>query len=156
MRGNFPLYFLFFSFLVFCVIFAGCSDESPPVETATPTPTPPAAKYSEGDIIATPASSRASALYLIMNYDAATDQYTRAVIEKNTDGSWGHRSSDWTEKSPRAALEKIYTVKVGHVAVSIVPVITPTILAECSRKSFRKSPRPSRKFPPCLRSGIRW
>ena len=130
MRGN-PPFSLFFSiFLVFCVLFSGCSDESPSDEPATPSPAHPDAKYTEGDIIATPGSSTASALYIILKYDDATDQYTRAVIEKNEDGSWGHRSSEWTEKSPRAALEKTYTVKAGHVAVSIVPVITPTLLSE--------------------------
>ena len=140
MRGNSPLYVLFFSFLVFCVIFAGCSDESPSAEPSTPTPAHPDAKYSEGDIIATPASTTASALYLIMKYDAGTDQYTRAVIEKNADGSWGHRSSERTEKSPRAALEKTYSVKVGHVAVSIVPVITPAILGDAPESSSGKAP----------------
>lgn len=69
-------------------------------------------------------------LYVILKYDAATDQYTRAVIEKNADGSWGHRSSDWTEKSPRAAVEKTYTVKVGHILVSILPIITPPPVSE--------------------------
>jgi hypothetical protein len=96
--------------------------------------------YEAGDIIATSSSSAASTLYLILKYDAATDQYTRAVIEKNADGSWGHRSSDWTERSPRTALEKIYTVRVGHVAVSIVPVITPTILSESTQSLAGNAP----------------
>ena len=75
-----------------------------------------------------------------MKYDTVTDQYTRAVIEKNADGSWGHRSSDWTERSPRTAVEKIYTVKAGHVAVAIVPVITPTILSEITQKPSGNAP----------------
>jgi hypothetical protein len=126
-----PLYRLLFSFfLVLCVIIAGCSDESAPADATTPTPAHPDAKYGEGDIIATASSSGESSLYLILRYDPVTDQYTKAVIEKNADGSWGHRSSDRTEKSPRATLEKIYTVKAGHVAVSIVPVITPAPLSE--------------------------
>lgn len=130
MREN-PWFSLIFSvFLVFCVLTSGCSDETPSGETATPAPVLPDAKYSEGDIIATPGSSAASALYLILKYDPGTDQYTRAVIEKNADGSWGYRSSSWTEKSPRAVLEKTYTVKAGHVAVSIVPIITPATLSE--------------------------
>jgi hypothetical protein len=140
MTGN-PLYSLLFSFfLVLCVISAGCSDESPPAEGATPTPAHPDAKYSEGDIIATASSSASSSLYLILKYDAATDQYTRAVIEKNADGSWGHRSSDWTEKIPRATLEKTYTVKAGHVAVSIVPVITPAVLSETPQSNSGNAP----------------
>ena len=140
MTGNSLFGLVFSLLLVFSVIFAGCSDESPSAETTTPTPVHPDAKYSEGDIIATASSSSSSSLYLILKYDAATDQYTRAVIEKNADGSWGHRSSDRTERSPRTTVEKIYTVRVAHVAVSIVPVITPAILSEATRKSFRKSP----------------
>jgi hypothetical protein len=140
MRGNSPIFFILLSILVFFLMSAGCSDESPSDETATPAATPPNPRYSEGDIVATPASSAASALYLIMKYDAGTDQYTRAVIEKNADGSWGHRSSDWTEKSPRAALEKTYSVKVGHVAVSIVPVITPAILSDAPENPSGKAP----------------
>lgn len=133
MRGHSLFYLLFSLLLVFGVFFAGCSDESPPAGTTTSTPAHPDAKYGPGDIIATSSSSASSSLYLILTYDADTDQYTRAVIEKNADGSWGHRSSDWTEKSPRAAVEKIYTVRVAHVAVSIVPLITPTTIAESTR-----------------------
>jgi hypothetical protein len=147
MTGN-PLFCLLFSLLlVFSVIFAGCSNESPSAETITPTPAHPEAKYGDGDIIATASSSASSSLYLILKYDAATDQYTRAVIEKNADGSWGHRSSDWTEKSPRTAVEKIYTVKVGHVAVSIVPVITPTSLSEITRNPSGNAPSISKISP---------
>lgn len=130
MTGN-PLFGLLFSLLlIFSVISAGCSDESSSYDRGTPTPGHPDPKYSEGDIIATASSSSSSSLYLILEYDAATDQYRRGIIEKNADGSWGHRSSDWTEKSPRAAVEKIYTVRVGHVVVSILPIITPTPVSE--------------------------
>ncbi len=130
MKGNSPFGLFISLLLVFCVFFAGCSDESPPVTTATPLPTHPAAKYGAGDIIATASSSTSSSLYFILKYDASTDEYTRAIIEKNTDGTWGHRTSDRTDKSQRAVLEKLYTVRVGHVAVSSVPVDTPTILSE--------------------------
>jgi hypothetical protein len=147
MPGN-PLYCLFLScFLVLCVISAGCSDESSPAEVATPTPAHPDAKYSEGDIIATASSSSSSSLYLILKYDAATDQYTRAVIEKNRDGSWGHRSSERTERSPRTAVEKIYTVKAGHVAVAIVPVITSGTLAETALNPSGNAPAISKMSP---------
>jgi hypothetical protein len=140
MRGNSPFCLLFSFLLVFGVFFAGCSDESPSVETTTLTPAHADAKYGAGDIIATSSSSASSSLYLILNYNAATDLYTRAIIEKNTDGSWGHRSSDWTEKSLRTDVEKIYTVKVGHVAVAIVPVLTPTILSEPPQISSGNAP----------------
>jgi hypothetical protein len=127
MTGN-SLFGLFISLLlVFCVFFAGCSDESAPGNTGTPPPTIPAAKFREGDIIATASTSTSSSLFIILKYDAATDQYTRAIIEKNIDGSWGHRTSDRTEKSPRSVVEKVYTVRVGHVEVSSVPFDTSTI-----------------------------
>jgi hypothetical protein len=147
MTGNALFGFLFSLFLVFCVIFAGCSDESAPVDVTTPTPVHPEAKYSDGDIIATASSASSSSLYLILKYDTTTDQYTRAVIEKNADGSWGHRSSDRTEKSSRTALEKIYTIKVAHVAVSIVPVITPAILSENTQNPSGKAPSISKISP---------
>lgn len=140
MTGNSLFYLIFSLLLVFGVLFTGCSDESLSAETTSPPPAPPAPLYEAGDIIATPSSSTASTLYLILNYDAGTDQYTKAVIAKNADGSWGHRSSDWTERSPRAALEKIYTVRAGHVAVSIVPVITPTLVAESTQSPSGKAP----------------
>jgi IPT/TIG domain len=129
MTGN-PLFCLIFSLLlVFSVIFAGCSDESPSGITTTPTSVHPDAKYRQGDIIATASSSSGSSLYLVLKYDAAADEYTRALIEKNEDGTWGHRTSTRTEKSPREVLEKVYTVRVGHVEVSAVPVVTPTVLS---------------------------
>lgn len=134
-----------FLLLVFCVLLSGCSGESPE-GTGTPATTS-AARFGEGDIIATASSSASSSLYLILKYDAVTDQYTRAVIEKNADGSWGHRSSDRTEKISRAALEKVYTVKAGHVAVSIVPVITPTMLAEITGEPSGKAPSITKVSP---------
>jgi IPT/TIG domain len=143
-----PLFCLLFSLLlVFSVVFAGCSEESPPVDAVTSPPAHPDAKYGEGDIIATASSSASSSLYLILKYDAATDMYTRAVIEKNADGTWGHRSSDWTERSPRTAVEKIYTVKVGHVAVSIVPVITQAFLSETTQNISGNAPSIAKVSP---------
>jgi len=147
MTGN-SLFGLYFSlFLVFGVMVAGCSGETPSGNPESPAPAHPDARYSEGDIIATASSSASSSLFLILKYDAATDQYTRAVIEKNADGSWGHRSSDWTEKISRTSVEKIYTVRVGHVAVSIVPVITPAILSETTRKPSGNAPSISKISP---------
>jgi len=144
MRGKSFFFLIFSLLLVFSVVFAGCSDESPAAETTTPLPAHPEAKYGEGDIIATASSSASPSLFLILKYDAATDQYTRAVIERNADGSWGHRSSDWTERILRTDLERIYTVRAGHVAVAIVPVITSTIPPEIT-------PNPSGSAPSILK-----
>jgi hypothetical protein len=127
MKGNFLFGLSFSLLLVFCIIIAGCSSESPPEVMSTPLPTQVAAKYGEGDIIATPSTSTASSLFVILKYDPVADEYTRALIEKNADGSWGYRTSDMTDKSSRAVLEKVYTVRVGHVKVSAIPILTPTI-----------------------------
>lgn len=140
MTGNSPFCLLFFLLLVFSVFFTGCSDESPSAETTTPLPAHPDAKYGEGDIIATSSTSTSSSLYFILRYDTATDQYTRAIIEKNADGTWGHRSSDRTDKSPRSVVEKLYTVRVGHVTVSSVPIVTPAIASVTTQIPSGKAP----------------
>jgi hypothetical protein len=147
MRGESLFSVVFFLLIVTSATLAGCSDDSSSAEKTTPTPAHPVAKYQEGDIIATPSSAGASSLYVILKYDAAADQYTRAVIEKNADGSWGYRSSDRTEKISRAALEKIYTVRAGHVVISILPVITPTILMDSVQNPSGKPPSISKITP---------
>jgi hypothetical protein len=124
MRGE-SLSGLIIFFLLLGVFFAGCSDDSPSADSATPTPAPPVAKFREGDIIATPATAASSTLYLILRYDATTDEYLRALIEKNPDGSWGYRPTDRTDKIRREVVERTYTVRVDHRAVSSVPVGLP-------------------------------
>lgn len=127
MEGNFLFSLSVSLFLVFCVITAACSSEAPPEVTTTTTQQIHAvAKYMAGDIVATPSTSAASSLFIILKFDPVTDEYTRALIEKNDDGSWGYRTSDRTDKSPRAVLEKVYTVRVSHVTASSVPILTPT------------------------------
>jgi hypothetical protein len=130
MAGNSLFGLIIFLLLLFGVFFAGCSDESPSADTAIPTPASPVAKYREGDIIGTASTSTSSTLYFILRYDAAADQYTRALIEKNSDGSWGYRPSDRTDRIRREVVERMYPVKVGHVPVSAVPVGIPTSLSE--------------------------
>jgi hypothetical protein len=140
MKGNFPFGLSISLLLVFCVVITGCSSESPPDVTATPPPTHTAVKYGVGDIIATPSTSTASSLYFILKYDPVADEYTRALIEKNADGSWGYRTSNMTDKSSRAVLEKVYTVRVGHVTVSSVPILTPTIASATLQMSSGGAP----------------
>jgi len=113
--------------LVIGVISAGCSSDTQTGSTPVPTPTMPEAKYNAGDIIATPSNSGASSLYLILSYDKSSDVYTRAFIDKNTDGSWGYRTNNHTETSPRTVVEKVYSVKVAHVALTSVPIVTMTV-----------------------------
>ena len=113
--------------LIIGVLCAGCSSDTQSDTNPVPTTASPEAKYVAGDIIATASTSTASSLYLILQYDKGTDLYTRAFIEKNADGSWGYRSSNRTETSPRTLVEKVYSIKVAHVTVSSVPIVTLTI-----------------------------
>ena len=53
--------------------------------------------------------------------------YTRAWIYKNTDGSWGHFIDNKTEKVERTLVGKVYPVKLSHVTVSAIPIVTTTI-----------------------------
>ncbi|MDP3564854.1 MAG: IPT/TIG domain-containing protein [Methanoregula sp.] len=114
--------------LVFAVLIAGCSDQSS-AGTTTPVPTTviPAAKFAAGDIIAKSASSTDRMLYVITQYDTKNDMYTRAWIHKNTDGSWGYFRDNKTEKVERVLVEKVYPVKISHVTVSSIAIVTPTL-----------------------------
>jgi hypothetical protein len=118
---------LFLCLLLFAgVLMAGCSGQSDTSATDTVATTAvPVAKYTAGDIIAK-TSEGGDYLYVIKQYDSSTDQYERAWIYKNADGSWGHFIDSKTDKSDRALIEKVYPVKIGHVTVTSVPVITPT------------------------------
>jgi len=113
--------------LVAGVIIAGCSSDSGESSTTTVTTTAPVAKYAAGDIIAKTDSGNEQQLYVITSYDSAADEYTRAWIYKNPDGSWGHFIDSKTEKSPRTLVEKVYPVRISHVSISSVPVVTPTV-----------------------------
>jgi len=120
-------YGLFFTLLLVAgVFFAGCSDQASDAVPPVPT-TVIAAKYSAGDIIAKSSSATDSMLYVILGYDSSTDQYERAWIYKNSDGSWGHRIDTRTEKSARTLVEKVYPVKVSKVTVASVPVVTTAV-----------------------------
>jgi hypothetical protein len=129
MAGTFWCGVVLVSLLIAGVFLAGCSgEESPSVTTPVPTAVSavPAAKYTSGDIIARSALATDTTFYLILGYNRTTDQYERAWINKNPDGTFGYRTDGRTDKSPRATVEKVYPVKVSHVAISSVPVATPT------------------------------
>jgi hypothetical protein len=129
MAGTFWCGVVLVSLLVAGVFLAGCSGEEPSSVT-TPVPTTisavPAAKYTSGDIIARSALATDTTFYLILGYNRTTDQYERAWINKNPDGTFGYRTDSRTDKSPRATVEKVYPVKVSHVVISSIPVATPT------------------------------
>jgi hypothetical protein len=107
------------------VLIAGCSDQSTDGTTTTVT-TAPDVKYTAGDIIAPTSASTAQWLYVIINYDRSTDQYTRQLIYKNADGSWGHFVSNKTEKVARTLVEKAYPVKISQVKITSIAIVTPT------------------------------
>jgi hypothetical protein len=112
--------------LIACILIAGCSSTDTTNQTAQPdTTTKAGALYSAGDIVKNPAST-ASSRYLILGYDAASDTYERALIYQNTDGSWGYRSDDRTDKTSRSVMDKVYTEKLAHTSPSSVPIVTPT------------------------------
>lgn len=111
--------------LVSGVLIAGCSDQSLPVTPVPTTATP--VKYGAGDIVSLSSSQSSQALFVITGYDKPTDQYTRQLIYKNSDGSWGHFVTNQSEKVPRTLVESAYPVKVAHVQLSAIPLVTPTV-----------------------------
>jgi hypothetical protein len=114
--------------LVFAVLIAGCSDQSAAgTTTPVPTTTLPEAKFAAGDIIAKSASSTDPMLYVITQYDGKRDLYTRAWIHKNADGTWGHFNDNKTETVERTLVERVYPVKIAHVTISSIPIVTPTL-----------------------------
>ena len=114
--------------LIFGVIIAGCSDQAPDGTTTVPTTAVSIAKYVAGDIIGKTAPATENMVYVITKYDSSTDQYTRQLLYKNPDGSWGHLINNKTgEKVERTLVEKIYPVKISHVNISSIPIITPTV-----------------------------
>jgi len=121
---------LFSILLILGVLVAGCSDQSP-VTTPVPT-TALQEKYFAGDIIARTSSSTDTMLFVITDYDRSADQYTRRLLYKNADGSWGHFVTNVSEKAPRSLVESVYPVKIAHIQISSIPVITPTVLVTVS------------------------
>jgi hypothetical protein len=112
--------------LISGVLIAGCSDQSTDGTTTPVTTTASDVKYAAGDIIAPTSPSSAQMLYVIINYDRSTDQYTRQLIYKNADGSWGHFVNNKTEKVARTLVEKAYPVKISQVKVTAIAIVTPT------------------------------
>jgi hypothetical protein len=86
-----------------------------------------AAKFVAGDITAKTSTSTDQMLYVITQYDAKTDMYTRAWIHKNADGTWGHFTDNKKETVERTLVETVYPVKIAHVTVSSIPIVTYTI-----------------------------
>jgi len=104
----------------------GCSESSDQSSSDTGTVTTTAAQlYTAGDVVRS-ASGTESPAWLVISYDSAKDTYTRALIYKNKDGSYGYRINAATDTSPRDVMERVYTIKISHVAVASVPTAAPT------------------------------
>ncbi len=115
-------------FLLIGVSMTGCSESSDSDSSTSgtdATTTTAGALFTSGDIVRSSTGST-SAAWLVLDYDAASDSYTRAFIYQNTDGTWGYRINANTETSPRTVMEKVYTIKITHVTVSSVPTAAPT------------------------------
>ena len=104
----------------------GCSDtaDTTPADTIAATTTE-GPLFSAGDVVRS-ATAAESPAWLVVSYDPATDSYTRALIYKNTDGTFGYRTSSATETSKRTMMERVYTVKITHVTVASVLTGAPT------------------------------
>jgi hypothetical protein len=112
--------------LIIGVSMAGCSDNTDSAASDTVAATTTAGPlYTAGDIVRSTSGSESPA-WLIVSYDSAADSYKRALIYKNTDGSYGYRMSSVTETSTRAQMEKVYTVKITHVTAESIPTAPPT------------------------------
>ncbi len=120
------IFIVFSIFVIIGVSMSGCSDtaDTPASDTIAVTTTA-GPLYTAGDIVRS-ASASESPAWLVVSYDAATDSYGRALIYKNTDGSYGYRSGPAAETMKRAAMEKVYTTKITHVTVASVPTAAPT------------------------------
>jgi hypothetical protein len=115
-------------FLIIGVSMTGCSDSSDTGDSTSGTgvaTTTAGPLFTTGDIVRSSTGSTSTG-WLVIDYDAASDSYTRAFIYQNPDGTWGYRVNANTETSPRSVMEKVYTVKITHVAVASVPTGAPT------------------------------
>ena len=122
------IFILFSIFLIIGVSMSGCSDNANTTPSDTVAATTTAVPlYTVGDIVRS-ASGSESPAWLVVSYDSSGDSYTRALIYKNTDGSYGYRTSSATETSKRVMMERVYSVKITHVTVASVPTGAPTTL----------------------------
>ena len=134
-------------FLISGVFIAGCSDQSPADTTPVPTIAVPDAKYVAGDIIGKTASATENTAYIIIKFDILTDQYTRQLLYKNANGSWGHFINNRTEKAERTLVEKVYPVKISHMNIATIPVITQTVPPTVTTALSGKAPAISNISP---------
>lgn len=147
MQRSAEIFIVLCIFLIAGISMAGCSD-SP--DSAAPgstqgsgaAATTAASLYTAGDIVRSATGSESPA-WLVIGYDPAGDSYTRALIYRNTDGSYGYRMNSKTETSTRAMMEKIYTVRITHVPVASVPTAAPTTVTTIVTTTATRTTTPS-------------
>jgi hypothetical protein len=130
MKHPVTIFILLSIFLILSVSMTGCSDSSDSSASGSTSGTVIATTtagplFSPGDIVRSATGSESPA-WLVVSYDAATDSYKKALIYKNADGSYGYRTGSSTDSLKRAGMEKVYTVKIAHVAAESVPTAAPT------------------------------
>jgi len=125
MKHSITIFIILGIFLILSVSMTGCSDNPDSSASDTVVATTTAGPlFSPGDIVRS-ASGSESPAWLVVSYDSATDSYKKALIYKNADGSYGYRTSSSTDTLKRAGMEKVYTVKIAHVAAESVPTAAP-------------------------------
>jgi hypothetical protein len=130
MERSATIFIILSIFLIMGVSMTGCSDNSDSAASGSTSDTVAATTaagplFTAGDIVRSATGSDSPA-WLVLSYDSAGDSYTRALIYQNPDGSYGYRTSPATDTAKRAVMEKVYTVKITHVAVESVPTAAPT------------------------------
>lgn len=129
--------------LVLAVFLAGCSEggDAAPSETVAPATTA-GPLYGAGDIVRS-ASGTESPAWLVLGYDAASDSYTRALIYRNADGSYGYRTSGTTDTAKRTVMERVMTVKITHIDAASVPTAAPTTVTTEATVTATKTTTPA-------------
>ena len=140
MERSATIFIAFSIFLIIGVSMSGCSDSPDPAASETVVPATTAGPlYTAGDIVRSAQGSESPA-WLVLSYDPASESYSRALIYKNTDGSYGYRTSPNTELSKRAAMEKVFTVKITTVDVASIPTAAPTTVTTAATAATTKTP----------------
>jgi len=139
MERSAKIFVMFSIFLILGVSMTGCSDNTEPAPADTVAAATTAGPlYTAGDIVRSAQGSESPA-WLVLGYDPASDSYSRALIYKNTDGSYGYRTSPKTELSKRTIMEKVFTVKITTVTAESVPTAAPTTITTAATAAAAKT-----------------
>lgn len=133
------IFIIFSIFLFIGLSVSGCSDSPDPAAPESVVPATTAGpRYTAGDIVRSAQGSESPA-WLVVSYDPVGDSYSRALIYKNVDGSYGYRTSPNTELSKRTSMEKVFTVKITSVTVGSVPTAAPTAATTAATTAVTKT-----------------